>query len=145
MIDRRTLLTPGLLRSSWTRNTDLQDLDPSIVRDQISAKMRKDLQQAHHLAAEQHSLEYYKQLLLDFQEAKIADQEAKVAKAQAKKEKAEKSSKKSEAVAIDEDDDDMDLDDIGEDDAALKKAKPAKKRKADEEVGVRAPSRDRTV
>lgn len=102
--------------------------------------MRKDLQQAHHLAAEQHSLEYYKQLLLDFHEAKIADQEAKVAKAQAKKEKAEKSSKKSEAVAIDnDDDDDMDLDDIGEDDAAPKKAKPAKKRKADEDVGVRAP------
>ena len=102
--------------------------------------MRKDLQQAHHLAAEQHSLEYYKQLLLDFHEAKIADQEAKLAKAQAKKEKAEKSSKKSEAVAIDDDDDDMDLDDIGEDDhAAPKKAKPAKKRKVDEDVGVGAP------
>ncbi|KAK8089480.1 hypothetical protein PG997_004441 [Apiospora hydei] len=122
---------------SWTRNTDLAELDPETVKDLISVKMRKDLQQAHILAAEQNELEHYKQLLLDFQEAKLAEEEAKAAKAQAKKEKTEKkSSKKSEATAVDEDDD-VEMADAGEDDEVpVKKPKSSKKRKAEEETAT---------
>ncbi|KAK7951841.1 uncharacterized protein PG986_007569 [Apiospora aurea] len=129
---------------SWTRNTDLAELDPETVKDLISAKMRKDLQQAHILAAEQNELEHYKQLLLDFQEAKLAEEEAKAAKAQAKKEKTEKkSSKKSEATAVDEDDD-VEMADAGEDDEVpVKKPKSAKKRKAEEETAT--PQRNESV
>ncbi|KAK8056678.1 hypothetical protein PG993_001905 [Apiospora rasikravindrae] len=120
---------------SWTRNTDLAELDPETVKDLISTKMRKDLQQAHILAAEQNELEHYKQLLLDFQEAKLAEEEAKAAKAQAKKEKTEKkTNKKSEATAVDEDDD-VEMADAGEDDEVpVKKPKSSKKRKAEEET-----------
>lgn len=128
----------NLLRSSWTRNTDLAELDPETVKDLISAKMRKDLQQAHSLAAEQNELGHYKQVLLDFQDAKLADEEAKAAKAQAKKEKTEKkssSSKKSEATTVD-DDDDIEMGDAGDDDVPVKKAKSSKKRKAEEETAV---------
>ncbi|KAK8049160.1 hypothetical protein PG994_010890 [Apiospora phragmitis] len=124
---------------SWTRNTDLAELDPETVKDLISAKMRKDLQQAHILAAEQNRLEHYKQLLLDFQEAKLAEEEAKAAKAQAKKEKTEKkSSKKSEATAVDEDED-VEMADAGDDDEVpVKKPKSSKKRKAEEETAAAA-------
>lgn len=103
--------------------------------------MRKDLQQAHILAAEQNELKHYKQVLLDFQDAKLADEEAKAAKAQAKKEKTEKksSSKKSEATVVD-DDDDIEMGDAGDDDVPAKKSKSSKKRKAEEETAVRRPN-----
>ncbi|KAK8137730.1 hypothetical protein PG984_001110 [Apiospora sp. TS-2023a] len=130
---------------SWTRNTDLAELDPETVKDLISAKMRKDLQQAHSLAAEQNELEHYKQVLRDFQDAKVADEEAKAAKAQAKKEKTEKKSsgKKSEATAVDDDDDDIEMGDAGDDDVPAKKAKSSKKRKAEEEAAT--PQRSESV
>ncbi|KAK8028030.1 hypothetical protein PG991_005086 [Apiospora marii] len=129
---------------SWTRNTDLAELDPETVKDLISAKMRKDLQQAHSLAAEQNELDHYKQVLLDFQDAKLADEEAKAAKAQAKKEKTEKksSNKKSEATAVD-DDDDIEMGDAGDDDVPVKKTKSSKKRKAEEETAT--PQRSESV
>ncbi|KAK7969829.1 hypothetical protein PG996_001733 [Apiospora saccharicola] len=129
---------------SWTRNTDLAELDPETVKDLISAKMRKDLQQAHSLAAEQNELEHYKQVLRDFQDAKVADEEAKAAKAAAKKEKTEKksSSKRSEATSVD-DDDDIEMGDAGDDDVPVKKAKSSKKRKAEEEAAT--PQRSESV
>ncbi|KAK8019675.1 PWWP domain-containing protein [Apiospora arundinis] len=128
---------------SWTRNTDLAELDPDTVKDMISPKMRKDLQQAHILAAEQNNVEYYKGILSDYQQAKLADEEAKAAKAAAKKEKTEKKSKKSEATAVD-DDEDVEMADAGDDDdVPVKKPKSSKKRKADEETAT--PQRTESV
>ncbi|KAK8126233.1 uncharacterized protein PG998_001992 [Apiospora kogelbergensis] len=128
---------------SWTRNTDLAELDPETVKDLISPKMRKDLQQAHILAAEQNELEHYKGLLTEFQDAQLAAEEAKAAKAAAKKEKTEKKSKKSEATAVD-DDEDIEMGDVGEDDEVpVKKPKSSKKRKAEEEAAT--PQRSESV
>lgn len=118
--------------SSWTRNTDLEDLDPTVVKDLITPKMRKDLAQAHELAEEKRGLEYYKQVLLEFQEAKIADQEAKAARARAKKDKSKK-------VEQPEPEEDVEMPDAdaqeGEEESDAKKQK-TKKRKAEDDASV---------
>ncbi|KAI1863836.1 uncharacterized protein JN550_009334 [Neoarthrinium moseri] len=113
---------------SWTRNTDLEDLDPSTVADLAHAKMRKDLAQAHVLAAEQNDIDHYKQVLRDFEEARVADQEAKAARARAKK---EKHTKKSEPK---DEDEDVDMADVPEGDES--DTKKSKKRKAEDDAGV---------
>lgn len=119
------------MTSSWTRNTDLDELDFDAVADLVTPKMRKDLAAAHHLAAEQNSLDHYKQVLIDFQEAKLAEQEAKAARARAKK---EKSTKKSEPKVEDEDIDMPDAD-VQEGEESEGK-KTTKKRKAEDEGAV---------
>ncbi|KAI1132084.1 hypothetical protein F5Y10DRAFT_261563 [Nemania abortiva] len=109
---------------SWTPNTDLTELDPTVVSDMVTAKMRKDLQAAHLLAAEGHDLDYYKNVLREFEEQRLAKAEAKKSKA--------KTPKKSSKTADEEGD--LEMDDI-EDEAgepAEKKAK-SKKRKAEDE------------
>ncbi|KAI0104814.1 hypothetical protein GGR51DRAFT_220832 [Nemania sp. FL0031] len=119
---------------SWTPNTDLTELDPTAVSDMVTAKMRKDLQAAHLLAAEGHDLDYYKNVLREFEEQRLA-------KAEAKKTKAKTPKKASKAA---DEDGDVDMDDA-EDDAgepAEKKAK-SKKRKAEDENN--APQRSDSV
>ncbi|KAK9417231.1 hypothetical protein SUNI508_09035 [Seiridium unicorne] len=123
---------------SWTRNTDLDDLDFETVADLVTPKMRKDLAAAHQLASEQNSLDDYKRVLLDFQEAKLAEAEAKAARARAKK---EKTTKKSEPKVEDEDVDMPDADVQEGEESDGKKA--TKKRKAEDEVV--APQRSDSV
>lgn len=109
---------------SWTPNTDLSELDPATVGDMVTAKMRKDLQAAHALAAEGHDLDYYKNVLREFEEQRLAKAEAKKSKAKTPK----KSSKSTD------EDDDIEMEDA-EDEAvapAEKKSK-SKKRKAEDE------------
>lgn len=121
--------------SSWTRNTDLDDLDFDAVADLVTPKMRKDLAAAHQLAAEQNSIDDYKRVLTEFQEAKLAEQEAKAARARAKKEKA---TKKSEPKI---EDDDVDMPDASaQESEGSEKKKATKKRKAEEENAVSIPS-----
>jgi len=100
--------------------------------------MRKDLYQAHKLAAEKHDLAYYQQVLLDFEAQRVAEAEAKAA-AKAAKEASKssgKSKKKAKAGAetgeeVTEDvemadaDGDLEVDGVDE-----KKPKASKKRKA---------------
>jgi hypothetical protein len=105
----------------------------------VDAKMRKDLYQAHKLAAEKHDLDYYKQVLLDFEAQREAENEAKAA-AKAAKEASKSSGKskkkaKAETDAAGEENEDVEMADAeGEldvdDGAEEKKAKPSKKRKA---------------
>jgi hypothetical protein len=109
---------------SWTPNTDLSELDPATVGDMVTTKMRKDLQAAHALAAEGHDLDYYKNVLREFEEQRLA-------KAEAKKSKAKTPKKSSKAT---DEDDDVEMEDA-EDEAvapAEKKSK-SKKRKAEDE------------
>ncbi|RYC63713.1 hypothetical protein CHU98_g2484 [Xylaria longipes] len=109
---------------SWTPNTDLSELDPTTVAEMVTTKMRKDLQAAHVLAAEGHDLDYYKSVLREFEEQRLAKAEAKKSKP--------KTPKKSTKAADEEGD--VDMDDI-EDEAeepAEKKPK-SKKRKAEDE------------
>lgn len=90
--------------------------------------MRKDLKAAFELAIEQNSIEHYKAILQSFQDELIAQEEArKEAAATPKK------SKKGKAKVTDEDEDvDMDMEDAEE----APKAKPKKRKAADEEAAV---------
>ncbi|KAL1837431.1 hypothetical protein VTJ49DRAFT_3783 [Mycothermus thermophilus] len=104
----------------WVPNTELIDLDPQTVLDVKLDKMRKDLQLAHKLAAEQHPLSYYKELLQSYQEELIEQEKAKAAKLATPK------GKKSKARAASEDED-VEMEDAPEEDPK----KSAKKRKAE--------------
>lgn len=121
----------------WVPNSDLIDLDPSTVLEVKMDKMRKDLQAAHHLAAESHPLSYYKDLLQQYQEELIEKEKLKAAKAAAAAAPKVKKAK-SAAPASDED---VDMEDVPEDETPAKEKK-AKKRKADEpaETPARAES-----
>lgn len=142
--------------SSWIPNTDLVDMDVETVGN-VTSSMRKDLAAAHLLAAEQHDLEFYKEILKNFMEQRAADLEAKEAAKAAKKaekaakaEKPNKQKRKSKAV-VDEDEDaegdiemadapaDLELEDV-EADSSEKKNK--KKRKASDDVEVSSESSD---
>ncbi|KAH9220410.1 hypothetical protein DL95DRAFT_329637 [Leptodontidium sp. 2 PMI_412] len=99
----------------WVSNTDLCDLDPEEVGT-LPPKMRGDIAAARTLAAEQNDLDYFKDILYAFEEARKADIAAKEAlkaekqaEKQAKKAAAAKKEKKSAAKAV-EDDEDANLD-----------------------------------
>jgi hypothetical protein len=70
----------------WIPNYDLVDLDFDEVKD-ISATVKKDLYAAHQLAAEQHDLDYFKDVLKIFIEMKEAERAKKEADKAAKKAK----------------------------------------------------------
>ncbi|KAG4427553.1 hypothetical protein IFR05_016964 [Cadophora sp. M221] len=102
--------------------------------------MRGDIAEARTLAAEQNDLEYFKDILHAFEDARKADiaaKEALKAEKQAKKAAAAKKEKKSAAKAVEEDDDaDIDMPDTGgdpESDGADATTEPPKtnKRKAE--------------
>ncbi|KAK4673655.1 hypothetical protein QC763_113238 [Podospora pseudopauciseta] len=106
----------------WVPNGELIDLDPEEVKNINTDKMRKDLQAAHKLAAEQHPLQFYKDVLDQYQAEQEEKERAKAAKAATPKGK-----KKSSAVV----DEDVDMDDDAEN-STPPKEKKSKKRKADE-------------
>ncbi|KAI0972526.1 hypothetical protein F4678DRAFT_42285 [Xylaria arbuscula] len=109
---------------SWTPNTDLTELDPTTVADIVTSKMRKDLQAAHLLAAEGHDLDYYKNVLREFEEQRLAKAEAKKSKV--------KTPKKSSKGA--DEDVDLDMEDAEDEVAEPTEKKPkSKKRKAEDE------------
>ncbi|CZS91097.1 related to SRP40-suppressor of mutant AC40 of RNA polymerase I and III [Rhynchosporium agropyri] len=88
----------------WIPNYDLVDLNPEDVGT-LQPKMRKDLAAARTLAAEQHDLDYFKDILaafLEAREANIAAKEAAKAEKQAKK-AADKKDKKSATKAVEDD------------------------------------------
>ncbi|KAK6954435.1 hypothetical protein Daesc_004402 [Daldinia eschscholtzii] len=126
---------------SWTNNTDLSELDPTTVASMITTKMRKDLQNAHLLAAEQNSLDYYKNVLREFEEQRLAKLEAKKAKS-AKTPK--KGAKAAEAATAEEDEDiEMPDADEGDDAESVEKKPKSKKRKAEDETST--PQRSESV
>jgi hypothetical protein len=96
--------------------------------------MRKDLAQAHVLAKEDHNLEYYKQVLLEFQEQKIADAEARAARAKAKKDKS--TSKKAEPEPEADEDVEMPDVEVPEGEESDTKKQKTKKRKAEDDSAV---------
>ncbi|CAK7266122.1 Pre-mRNA-splicing helicase BRR2 [Sporothrix epigloea] len=114
----------------WVPNQDMSDLDPEKVVDAINDKMRKDLQQAHHLAAENNSLDFYKELLRQFQADKEEAEEAKRQAAEAKR-LAQATPKKSKKAAVDED---ADMMDVPDDEDVTASTTKSKKRKAEEDV-----------
>ena len=114
----KTALTSRSLSSGWVPNTSLQELTPEQASAAINDKMRKDLQSAYELASEGNGLDFYKDVLQQFQEDLVAKEEAQKAK-----------KKKAAAAAADE----MDIDAVDK-----TPAKKSKKRKAEDEVAVSA-------
>lgn len=124
--------------SGWIPNFDLVDLDLDQVGD-VPSTMRKDLYAAHQLAAEKHSLDYFKDILKNFMEARAAEIEAKEAAKAAKK--ANKAKRKSKTLIDGGDDEDIEMADVIESEAdgeatGTEKPKKTKKRKADEDATV---------
>jgi hypothetical protein len=121
-------------RSGWVPNSDLIDLDPDTVIEGKSDKMRKDLQAAYDLAAENNDLRFYKEVLQRYQEEQLEKQRQRAAKAATPK------SKKAKVVTDDDEDVEM-ADAADEDDSTPPPKKSAKKRKAEDSVEVgRSPS-----
>ncbi len=72
--------------------------------------MRKDLAAAHQLAAERHDLDYFKEILKNFVEAREAERAAKeAAKAEKKAKKAAAKKEKKTAKVVEEGEDDEDI------------------------------------
>jgi hypothetical protein len=121
-----------LCPSGWIPNHDLVDLDFDDVAN-FPASMRKDLASAHLLAAEKHDLDYYKEVLRNFMEAKEADKAAKEAAKAVKKEKKEK--RKSKPVVEEDEDEEMPdapADPESEEAEAVAPEKKASKRKVED-------------
>ena len=99
--------------SGWIPNKDLVDLDVDTVGE-IPSTMRKDLQLAHLLAAEQNDLTYFKGVLNTFmqeKEAELAAKEAAKAEKKAKKAAARKEKKSAKVVENGDDNEDVDMTD----------------------------------
>jgi len=124
----------------WVPNWDLIDLDFDAIKEMKMDKMRKDLQLAYELAAENHPLDYYKEVLQQYQDDLMEQEKAKEAKAAAKAAKATPKGKKSKAT-VDEDGD-VDMEDVADEEAPAKEPKQ-KKRKAEE--SAEPPQRSESV
>ncbi|KFY16945.1 hypothetical protein V491_05162 [Pseudogymnoascus sp. VKM F-3775] len=120
---------------AWVPNTDLEPLDTSVIGSIPQGKLSKSLYAAYQLAAENHDLDHFKNVLREFEatrrDEKAAQEAAKAAKASAKK------GKKAKDVVQDEDED-VEMADVGE---VEKEDKPkvSKKRKAvadDDEIST---------
>ncbi|ODH45204.1 hypothetical protein ACO22_00317 [Paracoccidioides brasiliensis] len=109
---------------AWIPNTELTPLDPESCKDVSEKGKTKALVEAYHVAAENHDLQYFKDMLADHQRALEQDQEAREAREAAKAAKQEKKKRKSTEVADEQDDEEAA-------DAGAEKRKSVKKRKKD--------------
>jgi hypothetical protein len=91
--------------------------------------MRKDLREAFELASQNNPIDYYKDVLKQFQEELIAQEEAKKEAAATPKK-----SKKGKAKAAPADD--LEMDDVDDD---IPEKPKSKKRKAEDDASVSAP------
>lgn len=118
--------------SAWQVNTELTRLDLEDVKRAVDnndqGKKAKNLWEAWKVASEGHTLEYFKQLLMDHEKAMAEDAQERAAK---EAEKAEKAAKKARRKSKGGDDDVEMEDAAGSSDSASKKS--AKKRKNDAE------------
>ena len=126
--------------SGWVANTQLDDVDFDTLGD-LPPSARKDLISAHQLAAEKHDLDYFKEVLKNFMEARAAELAAKEAAKEAAKaaKKASQTKKQSKSKATAQKDGDVEMADapaVAESEgaeAAGDKPKKSKKRKAEED------------
>lgn len=126
--------------SAWIPNTDLTPLDPESCKDVSEKGKQKQLIAAYKVAAENHDLQYFKDLLADHQRAiqqEAEDREAKeAAKAAAKAEKEQKK-KKRKSAEVAEEPEDVEMAEAGEEEGK-KATKATKKRKKDAESEAEA-------
>jgi hypothetical protein len=129
-------------------NTGLTPLEPEECNTKPTSKMSKSLQQAYAIAAEGHDLDFYKQVLAEFQEesarleaealkkqeeaAAKADKDAKAKDGEAKDKK--KKSRKSKAA----DEDDVEMEDAEAPKSSKKRKKDADSDGEGPKVGISA-------
>lgn len=129
-------------------NTALTPLDPSECAKPPTGKMAKALKGAYDIAAENHGLDYYKDLLkvwqeeeesiqrqqeaLDAENARLAEEQAKEAEQDAKSEAAKEKPKKKAARKSKAADEDVDMEDA-------EPPKSSKKRKKDADSDAEGP------
>lgn len=111
-------------RSAWIHNADLTPITPQECKDVSEKGKSKNLIAAYQVAAEGHDLDYFKEMLNDFELAVQQAQEEQEAKAAAKAAKEEKK-KKRKSMEVVEGAEDEEMEDAGE------KKKSSKKRKKD--------------
>ncbi|KAL3423557.1 PWWP domain-containing protein [Phlyctema vagabunda] len=119
----------------WHVNTELTDVDLDTVGEMAVAK-KKGLKEAHQIAAEQHDLDFFKQMLIAHEESRQAEIAEKAAAKEAKK--SAKTKRKSKVVVEEDEDEDTEMADAAaeeEPEAVVEPSakKKTKKRKADEE------------
>ena len=121
--------------SAWQVNTDLVPLDLEAVKAEVAeghqGKKSKSLWSAYQIAAAEHDLAWFKDMLQEHEQAVQKDVEEK-AEADAKKaEKAEKKAKR-KSNAAEAETGDVDMEDAEDNESASdKKPKGSKKRKKD--------------
>lgn len=114
-------------------NTDLTPLDPEACKDFPEKGKSKSLIAAYEIAAEQHDLAYFKEMLADHQRAMQEDAEVR-AEREAKKQK--KNKRKSNDAAEDGEDVDMEeAGDVEEEEGPDSKPKSKKRKKGLESEG----------
>ncbi|KAK0654494.1 PWWP domain-containing protein 1 [Lasiodiplodia hormozganensis] len=139
--DRRyPVMFLGTNEFAWQVNTELTRLDLEDVKRAVDnndqGKKAKNLWEAWKVASEGHTLEYFKQLLMDHEKAMAEDAQERAAK---EAEKAEKAAKKARRKSKGGDDDVEMEDAAGSSDSASKKS--AKKRKNDAEGNDEKPAK----
>jgi hypothetical protein len=115
--------------SAWIPNTDLTPLSVEDVTNFSEKGKAKNLVAAYHVAAEEHDLQYFKDMLAEHMQAMIEDQEAREAKAAEKAAKADKKKKRKSTEAVD--DEDVDMDDAENEGGGPKKGSKKRKKEAD--------------
>ncbi|KAF2099640.1 hypothetical protein NA57DRAFT_75143 [Rhizodiscina lignyota] len=147
--DRRyPVMFLGTNEFNWVVNTDLEPLDMDEIKAEVSKETRGKktiaLWEAYHVAAEEHTLDEFKEMLRDHEKRVAVEAEEKAAKEAKKAEKAEKAAAEKEKktpkkpAAKDEDGDETMGGTEGKKKSTQKKE--GKKRKASEDLEDEVPS-----
>ncbi|KAL2410816.1 hypothetical protein ABEF95_001954 [Exophiala dermatitidis] len=111
---------------AWIPNTDLTPLNPEECKDVSEKGKSKSLLAAYEVAAENHDLQYFKDMLDEHAAAMQADIEAREAREAEKAAKSDKKRRKSEAKVVDTED--VEMEDA---EPAPKKSSKKRKKEAD--------------
>jgi hypothetical protein len=121
--------------SAWQVNTELQPLDVDevkrVVENNESTGKTKALWEAFKVAAEGNDLQYFKNMLVEHETRMIKERQEQAEKDQKQTEESEKKTKKKSVAATDGD---VEMEDVGPEEAP-KKPKKSNKRKASKEGG----------
>ncbi|KAF1992624.1 hypothetical protein K402DRAFT_409341 [Aulographum hederae CBS 113979] len=134
--DRRyPVMFLGTNEFAWQVNTDISPIDMDEIKEAIEAgegnwKKTKALFNAYEVAAEEHPLQYFKDMLLQHEQAMQDDAEEAANKALEKEKKAEKAAKRKSKENV-EADEDIEMGDA--DAESTKKPKNKKRKKVAEE------------
>ena len=122
-----------LYHSAWIVNTELTPLDPADCKNVVDKGKSKHLLEAYKIAADNHDLSYFKEMLVDHMNAMQEDAEIKAEKEAKKANKAKRKSMDTAAAGANNGDvGEMDVDE----EAGDSKPKAKKRKKSLDSDGV---------